>query len=61
MVPRREGSRVFWEILAWTAVVLLYVFRVALIVGIAAITILIVRALVTARRPVKHAGVPARR
>jgi hypothetical protein len=52
---------VFWEILAWIAVILIYVFRVAVIVGIAAVAILIVRTLLAAREPVRHAGVPARK
>ncbi len=32
----------FWEILAWAAVVLLYVFRIALVVGFVAVVVLIV-------------------
>lgn len=51
----------FWEILGWAAVVLLYVFRIALVVGIVAAIYLIVRTLRQAREPVKHAGVPGRR
>ena len=51
----------FWEILGWTAIVLLYVFRIALVVGILAAVVLIVRTLRGARTPVKHAGVPARK
>ena len=51
----------FWEILGWTAVVLLYVFRIALVVGIVAAVVLIVRTLHGAKTPVRHAGVPGRR
>ena len=32
-----EGVTMFWEILAWAAVVLLTVFRVALVVGVVAL------------------------
>jgi hypothetical protein len=52
---------VIWEILGWAAVVLLYMFRVALVVGIVAAIALIVRALRAASKPVRHAGVPGRR
>ena len=51
----------FWEILAWAGVVLIYVFRIAVIVGIIAVVFLIVRTLVSANGPVRHAGVPGRR
>ena len=51
----------FWEILAWAAVVVLYAFRIALVVGIVAAIYLIVRALHRASSPVRHAGVPGRR
>ena len=51
----------FWEILGWTAIVLLYAFRIALVVGIVVATVLIVRTLRGARTPVRHAGVPSRR
>lgn len=51
----------FWEILGWAAVVLLYVFRIALVVGIVAAVVLIVRTLHRAKTPVRHAGVPGRR
>jgi ABC-type dipeptide/oligopeptide/nickel transport system permease component len=51
----------FWQILAWTAVILLYAFRVALVVGIVAAVYMIVRALRAADTPVRHAGVPGRR
>jgi hypothetical protein len=51
----------FWEILGWAAVVLLYVFRIALVVGIVAAIVLIVRAVLGASKPVRHAGVPGRR
>jgi len=50
----------FWEILGWHRM-LLYVFRVALVVGIVAAIVLIVRALRGASKPVQHAGVPGRR
>ena len=56
-----KGTSVFWEILAWAAVVLLYVFRIAVIVGVAALAVVILRTLYTARKPVRHAGVPARK
>jgi hypothetical protein len=52
---------VLWEILGWAAVVLLYAFRVALVVGIVAAIVLIVHAVRGAREPVRHAGVPGRR
>jgi hypothetical protein len=51
----------FWEILGWTAVVLLYAFRIALVVGIVAAVVLIVGTLHGAKTPVRHAGVPGRR
>lgn len=51
----------FWEILAWTAVVLIYVFRIAIVVGIVAAVFLIARSLLDAKAPVRHAGVPGRR
>ena len=51
-----------WEILAWAAVALLYVFRVAMVVGIIAVVVLIVHTLRTAARgPAQHAGAPARK
>ena len=50
-----------WEILAWAAVALLYVFRVALVVGVIAVVVLIVRALRAPKQPVRHAGAPARK
>jgi len=56
-----EGVEMFWEILAWAAVVLLYAFRIALVVGIVAAIYLIVRTLHRANSPVRHAGVPGRR
>ena len=40
-----EGVTMFSEILAWAAVVLLTVFRVALVVGVVALVYMIVRAL----------------
>ena len=58
---RTEGVDMFWEILGWTAVVLLYVFRIALVVGIVAAIVLIVRMVNGAKAPVRHAGVPGRR
>lgn len=51
----------FWEILAWAGVVLIYAFRIALVVAIVAAVYLIVRTLRGASRPVRHAGVPGRR
>ena len=51
----------FWEILAWAAVVLLTVFRVALVVGVVALVYMIVRALRAPKQPVRHAGAPARK
>ena len=50
-----------WQILAWAAVVLLYAFRLALVVGILAAVVLIVRTLRASRAPARHAGAPARR
>jgi hypothetical protein len=59
---RTEGvEMLFWEILGWAAIVLLYVFRIALVVGIVAAIYLIVRGLHGASKPVRHAGVPGRR
>jgi hypothetical protein len=51
----------FWEILAWTGVALLYVFRIAIVVAIVAAIFLIARSLRSASAPVRHAGVPGRR
>ncbi len=51
----------FWEILAWTGVVLVYVFRIAVVVGIVAAVFLIARSLHGAKAPARHAGVPGRR
>jgi hypothetical protein len=51
----------FWEILAWAAVVLLYVFRIALVVGVIAVVVMIVRMLRAPKQPVRHAGAPARK
>jgi hypothetical protein len=51
----------FWEILAWAAVALLYVFRIALVVGIIAVVVLIARMLRAPKQPVRHAGAPARK
>ncbi len=50
-----------WQILAWAAVVLLYAFRIALVVGIIAAVVLIVRTLRAPAAPVRHAGTPGRR
>jgi hypothetical protein len=58
---RKEGVEMFWEILAWAAVVLLYAFRIALVVGIVAVVFLIVKTLREAKAPARHAGVPGRR
>ena len=51
----------FWEILAWTAVALLMVFRVALVVGVIALVVAIVRRIRAPQAPVTHAGAPARK
>jgi hypothetical protein len=50
-----------WQILAWAAVVLLYAFRIALVVGIIAVVVLIVRSLRAPKTPARHAGAPARK
>ena len=50
-----------WEILAWAAVVVLYAFRIALVVGIVAVVVLIVRTLHGVTRPTQHAGAAARK
>ena len=57
----RKGPTMVWEILAWAAVVLLYAFRIALVVGVIAVVVVIVRALRVPRAPARHAGAPARR
>ena len=51
----------FWEILAWAAVVLLAVFRVALVIGIVALVVVIVHVLREAVKPERAAGAPARK
>lgn len=51
----------FWEILAWAAVVLLTVFRLALVVGVVALVVAIVRRIRATQGPVTHAGAPARK
>ena len=51
----------FWEILAWAAIALLYVFRIALVVGVIAVVVAIVRTLRAPKSPVRHAGAPARK
>ena len=61
MADAREGVVMFWEILGWAAIVLLYAVRIALVVGIVAAVVLIVRTLHQAKTPVHHAGVPGRR
>jgi hypothetical protein len=63
MKPRTKngGVEMFWEILAWTGVVLIYAFRIAIVIGIVAAVFLIVRSLRGASAPVRHAGVPGRR
>jgi len=58
---RTEGVLMFWQILAWAAVVLLYAFRVALVVGVVAVVVLIVRTLRAPKTPARHAGAPARK
>jgi|GEM_PF-1649459 len=50
-----------WEILAWAAVVLLTVFRVALVVGVVVLVVAIVRTLRAPKQPARHAGAPARK
>ena len=51
-----------WQILAWLAVALLTAFRVALVVGVVAVIVLIVRSLLrTPGRGMRHAGAPARK
>ena len=56
-----EGVGMFWEILAWAAIALLYVFRIALVVGVIAVVVAIVRTLCAPKTPVRHAGAPARK
>ena len=51
----------FWQILAWAAVALLYAFRIALVVGIIAVVVLVVRSLRAPKAPARHAGAPARK
>ena len=49
----------FWEILAWAAVALLYVFRIALVVGVIAVVVAIVRSAAraqAARAPRRRTG-----
>ena len=58
---RTEGVVMFWEILAWAAVVLLTVFRVALVVGVVALVVAIVRRIRAPQAPMTHAGAPARK
>jgi hypothetical protein len=58
---RKEGPTLIWEILAWVAVALLTVFRVALVVGVIVLVVAIVRAVRAPRQPVRHAGAPARK
>jgi hypothetical protein len=56
-----EESVMFWEIIAWAAVALLTVFRVALVVGVVVLVVAIVRVLRAPKQPVRHAGAPARK
>jgi len=51
----------FWEIVAWLAVALLTVFRVAIVVGVVALVVLIVRILRAPKQSLRHAGAPARK
>ncbi|HOU28334.1 MAG TPA: hypothetical protein PLJ89_02090 [Thermoleophilia bacterium] len=51
----------FWEIVAWLAVALLTVFRVAIVVGVVALVVLIVRSLRAPKQSLRHAGAPARK
>jgi hypothetical protein len=50
-----------WEILAWAAVALLAMFRIALVVGLIAVVVAIVRTLRVPKQLVRHAGAPARK
>jgi len=50
-----------WEIVAWAAVAVLMVFRLALVVGVVALGVAIVRRIREPQRPVTHAGAPARK
>lgn len=61
MATVEEGVAMFWVILAWAAVALVYAVRIALVVGIVAAVVLIVRTLHQAKTPVHHAGAPGRR
>jgi len=56
-----EEVEMFWEILAWAAVALLYVVRIALVVGVIAVVVAIIRMLRAPKTPVRHAGAPARK
>lgn len=51
----------FWEILAWAAVALLSVFRIALVVGVIAVVVAIIRTLRAPKQSVRHAGASARK
>jgi hypothetical protein len=51
----------FWGILAWAAVVLLYAFRIGLVVGILVVVVLIVRSLRAPKTAAQRAGAPARK
>jgi hypothetical protein len=51
----------FWEILACAAVALLYVFRIALVLGLIAVIVAIVRTLRAPKTRLRHAGAPARK
>ena len=58
----QEGVRMGgWEIFAWVAVALITVFRIALVVGVVVIVVVIVRELRAPRKPLSHAGAPARK
>ena len=60
--PREtEGAEMVWQIIAWAAVVVLYAFRIALVVGILAVVVMVARALRVPRAPARHAGAAARR
>ena len=58
---RTEGATMSWEILAWAAVALLMVFRLALVVGVVALVVAVVRRIRAPQGPVTHAGAPARK
>jgi len=60
-IAATEGVTMFWEIFAWAAVTMLTVFRFALVIGVIALAVAIVRSLRTPQAPARHAGAPARK